>query len=192
MKPGSGRLRKDVPTTALGFRAEGWQYANAFLEAERRGVNQASFTKRCCNTNSVVERGINFQLRERFDAAGDESFAEVGVRRNFPCGDARDSVVIRKIDRVGNHRRRCICRRRAISQNRDGVCDAKRKASAAPAAGGDATNRFGRSYFQVSEQRRILRPFDHVVLKGLAITEMYSDVAAIVYISAIKIRGRGH
>src|SRR5258708_2402424 len=169
MKPGSGWLRKDVPTTALGFRAEGWQYASAFLEAERRGLNQASFTKRCCNTNSVVERGINFQLRERFDAAGDESFAEVGVRRNFPCGDARDSAVIRKIDRVRNHRRRCICRRRAISQNRG-----------------------GRSYFQVAEQGRILRPFDHANLVGLAITEMYSDVAAIVYISAIKIRGRRH
>src|SRR5260221_349132 len=192
MKPGSGRLRKDVLTIALGFRAEGWQYASAFLEAERRGVDQTSFAKQRCNTDSVVERGINFQLRERFDASGDESFAEVGVWRNFPCGDARDSVVIRKIDRVGNHRRRCICRRRAISQNRDGVCDAKREASAAPAAGGDATNRFGRSYFQVAEQGRILRPFDHADLVGLAITEMYSDVAAIVYRRAIKIRIRGH
>ena len=64
----------------LAFLDKAWQYANAFLEAERRGVNQASFAKRCCSTNSVFERLINVQPRERPDVSRDEELTQIRVR----------------------------------------------------------------------------------------------------------------
>jgi len=166
--------------------------SGAALQAERRGVNQATSATEFCHFDARCESGLDIECAERINLARNGESAEIGVRGDFSRGDASDGGMAWEIHGVGDDCCGCVSRGNRWRKHGDGVRNAERKAASTPAAGGNASDGIVSRDFERAEKRRTVRAFDHADGVEESVGQVEGDIATIVDVSAIQRRSLEH
>src|SRR5436190_4101354 len=149
------------------------------IEMECCGDDEPLLEERARSLAAIAKRLIDLIPPQRPDAARHFPCAQIIVGLDFAGREASDRRVSRQVDIIGDDGRGGISAAGAFSQYGDCIGDAERKASAAPAAGGDAADLVLFLDFGIAKQRWLVRPVDQADLERGAGRQVKRDVAAI-------------